>query len=139
MRPNYYIFILTEMLKYCQIYKDDGDTLNWIEVLELNQHPDRISNINVVDDNNSSNVLAYAVWGWKDRELKFGKAEVKDKSLKKHNIGTVIMKMVIAIAKFYKASLITDSVTGEPFLWDWYPKLGFTIYDQNKLIMEFES
>ena len=141
MIHNYFNFTLAEMKKYCQMSKDSGGILNWVEILELNKYPYRITQIQVVDDNARSNVLAVAQWGWsaEDGELKFGKVEVKDESIKNHNIGTVIMKMVIAIAKYYKAPRITGTIAGEKFLWFWYAQLGFTIYDHNKLIMEFES
>jgi hypothetical protein len=140
MEPNYFIFTIAEMKKYCQKYKDDGDTIDWAEILQLNRHPIRISFIHVVEDHDFSKVLAYAEWGWnnEDGELKFAKIRVKDKSLRRHKIGTVMMKMVIAIAQFYEAPRITGTVTGEPFLWDWYPKLGFAIYDRNKLLLEIK-
>jgi hypothetical protein len=138
MEANYFIFTLSEMKLFCERYDSEGDNLDWAEILELKNHLNPITFIHVVDDNDNTNIVAYAEWGWSaiDHELKFSKIKVVDESLRGQDIGPVLTKMVISIAKYYGAPRITGTVAGAPFLWDWYPKLGFTIYDYNKLIME---
>jgi hypothetical protein len=134
--PNYFVFTLTEMKKYVQMYREQSETVNWSEILRL-EHRLPISFIHVVDDNDQTKVLAFAEWGWNlvDQELEFGKIEVKE-SLCKSGIGTAIMKMVFAIAKFYEAPRITGTIAGKKHLWHWYAMLGFTIHNQNKLLMD---
>ncbi len=138
MRSNILVFKLSKMIKYCEMYKEKGDSLNWGEILKLEKYPMCIVLIHVVDDNDESKVLAYANWTGVDsnHELKFGKVEVKVESLRKHGIGETLMKIVIAIAKHFKATKITGVIAGDPFLWDFYKKLGFTIYDENKLCLD---
>jgi thiamine pyrophosphokinase len=136
MKDNYFIFSQSEMMKYVQMYQELGDSLEWSKLLCLSER-ERISFIQVIDDDNSRTVLAYQglQWDLKNKELKLQKLEV-NKAIGKSGIGTTILKMVIAIGHFYDASTITGTVVGEQFLWDWYPKLGFTIHDENKLLLE---
>ena len=139
MKENYFVFPLSEMMKYVQMYQESGDGLNWVEVLSLNERQ-RISFIQVMDDAESGTVLAYQGLQWdpKNNELKLQKLEVME-AYGKSGIGTTILKMVIAIGIFYNATRITGIVAGKPFLWNWYPKLGFTIYDENKLLIELKA
>jgi GNAT superfamily N-acetyltransferase len=129
------------MRRFCERYNAEGDTLDWAEILLLNNHPVCTTSIDVVDNDHDTKIIAYAHWSWgdKDRELKLAKIEVVDESLRGQDIGTVLMKMVIDIAKYYGAPRITGTVAGDSFLWKWYPKLGFTIYDNNKLVMEIDK
>lgn len=136
MKPNYFEFTLEEMKKYVLINQERGDAVDWADVLGFDGR-EKITSIRVFDNEHKSQELAYSMWGWsmKDSELKFGKIEVKEKS--QLGIGTTIMKMVFAIARFYKAPRITGTISGEKHLWHWYAKLGFTIHSYNKLLMEF--
>jgi hypothetical protein len=137
MEPNYLIFTPDEMNGFVQQYNETGNETDWVEILDLNKHADvPITSIQVI---NNRTELAYAQWGWSNGkvELEFHKIEIKDKSLQKRGIGTTLMKMVIAIAQFYNASKITGTIAGDRYLWDWCRKLGFTIHDQRKLLMEF--
>lgn len=140
IKSNLLSFNVSQMKKYAQMYEASRDSIDWIKILELNGSP-APTYIQITDDLDSKREVAYAVWGWdmKDNELKFGKIEVKDESLRKYGVGTTIMKMVIAIAKFYLAPRITGTIAGDKHLWHWYAKLGFTIHDQNKLLMEISK
>ena len=72
----------------------------------------------------------------KDHEMKFGKIEVAE-PFREHGIGTILMEMVISIAKFYEAPRITGTIQdGEKFRWYWFARLGFTIYEQRRLLIE---
>jgi predicted GNAT family N-acyltransferase len=140
MKSNLLSFNVSQMIKYAQMYKESRDQIDWIKIINL----DGLSAptyIQVIDDVDNKNEVAYAVWGWEqnDNELRFGKIEVKDESLQKNGVGTTIMQLVIVIAKFYNASRITGTIAGDKYLWHWYAKLGFTIHDQNKLLMEFSN
>ena len=140
MKSNLLSFSVSQMKKYAEWHKDSEDAIDWTDELELNGPP-APTYIQVMDDVGDKGEVAYAVWRWdiKDNELKFGKIEVKDESLQKYGVGTTIMNMVIAIAKSYKAPRITGTIAGDKYLWHWYAKLGFTIYDQNKLLMELSK
>ena len=136
---NFLRFTLSEMLKYVQMHREAGDTLNWSEILFLKDRP-RISFIEVTANDDREHQIAFQGLQWNNRsnELKLQKIEVAEE-FQKSRIGTTIIKMVIAIGIFYEAKRITGTVAGKPFLWDWYPKLGFTIYDGNKLLMELSE
>jgi len=134
MKPNYFILPLAEMKKYIRMCQEGGDTLDWSQILELKDRP-RVTFIQVVENNKE---LASAGWGWDGDEIKFGKIHV-DESVQKQGIADTIMKMLIAIAKHYNASKITGVIDGEEFLWGWYKKLGFVVYDGNKLLMKLRE
>jgi N-acetylglutamate synthase-like GNAT family acetyltransferase len=136
MKENYFIFKQSKMMKYVQMNRELKDSVEWDKILSLGER-ERISFIQVVDDNENTVVIAFQGLQWQDQnnELQLQKLEVKE-AFQKSGIGTTILKMVIAIGYFYRATKITGVVAGEPFLWDWYPKLGFTIHDENKLLME---
>lgn len=140
MGSNILIFKLSEMRKLCELFRGNRQ-LNWVEILGLHEHLTPFISIMVIDDHDRNRELASAIWIWNqaDCELQLGKIVVKDNSIKRQGIGTVMMMMIITIAEFYGMQRITGTVAGEPYLWDWYPKLGFTIYDYNKLIMEFNT
>jgi len=133
MKPNYFIFSLPEMKEYVRLHEEDDDSTDWGLILELKAR-DRVTFIQVIGEDNKTE-LASIGWGWNNDEIKFGKIQV-DKSLRKQGIADTLMKMFLEIAKFYKASRITGVIDGDPFLWEWYPKLGFSVYDGNKLLME---
>jgi hypothetical protein len=133
MKPNYFIFSLSEMMEYVRLCRKGVGALDWDQILELKGRPN-VTFIQVVDESNKTE-LAFAGWGWDNDEIKSGKIHV-DKSLQKQGIADTIMKMFIAIAKSNNASKITGVIDGDGFLWDWYKKLGFTVYDGNKLLME---
>ena len=137
---NIFIFPLAEMKNYVAMYDEFGDEVDWDNILKLKPTQRKIISIHVMDDVDIKKELASAVWVWKRDGMYFHKIEV-DKSVRGQHIGPTIMKMVIAIAKFYGASKITAVIEGhgEEFLYDWYPKLGFTIYDGNKLLMEIKQ
>jgi N-acetylglutamate synthase-like GNAT family acetyltransferase len=139
MKTNSIKYSLSEFKDLVSLSRKHDNSLNWSGVLDLSERPPVVS-IHIVDDSDSSNVLAYAVWGWsnQDMEMKFGKIEVK-KTNRERGYGTIIMKMIIAIAKYYQSQRITGTVTGKEFLWDWYSKLGFIIFDGNKLLMELSK
>jgi hypothetical protein len=139
MKENYLIFPLSELMEYVHMYKELGDAINWVEILSLSER-ERISFIEVTDESGNGTRLAYQGLQWdpKNNELKLQKLEVKE-AYGRSRIGTTILKMVIAIGIFYKAPRITGIVAGKPFLWNWYPRLGFTIYDENKLLMEMKA
>jgi hypothetical protein len=136
-KPNQIILPISLLLDYIQMYQDKGDALNWIRILELEKRPP-VSLIQIHDDGNKTSVLASSMRGWKEKEIKIGKIEVVE-SWRKKDIGNILMKMLFVIAEFYGASRITGAINGKKFLRDWYKNLGFTISDDNKLIMELDG
>jgi hypothetical protein len=126
------------MKEYVSINQERGDAVDWADVLGFDGC-EKITSIRVFDNEKKSQELACATWGWnlKDSELEFHKIEVKEES--QFGIGTTIMKIVFAIARFYKAPRITGTISGEKYLWNWYAKLGFTIHSYNKLLMELDK
>lgn len=130
-------FNITQMKEYAQKRIESRNQMDWKETLGLGESPAPVQ-IQVLGDDGKT-VVAYAMWGWSEKELKFGKIEVQDALLKKQGVGTTIMSIVFAIAKTYDASRITGKIAGEKYLWHWYANLGFTIYDQNKLLMELNN
>jgi N-acetylglutamate synthase-like GNAT family acetyltransferase len=139
MEENCFWCKLSEMMSYVRTYSEKGDALDWVEILKLKERPVRITYIGVVDDHYPEIVVGSAAWWYRPKgdKLKFDRIQV-EKNWRNKYIGTTIMAMVIAIARFYKVQRITGTIVGEKFLWYWYAKLGFTIYDRNKLLMEFE-
>ena len=134
-KPNQIVLSLSLMMKYVQMYQEQGDTLDWAEILDLKERTP-VSLIEVRVDNIGTEVLATVVLGWKgEKEIKILKIEVNE-PLRGKNIGNTMMKMLFATAKFYGVSIITGVIDGEAFLWDWYKKLGFTIDSGNELRME---
>ena len=129
------MFSLSEMLEYVEISKTEGSSVNWAEILSFAERP-RISLIQVFDDSDKSIVLAEASLGWVGDVLKLQKIEVHNQ---KQGIGTTMLKMVIAIAKFHNASRIEGTVAGEKFLWEWYQKFGFEIQNDRELLMQFNQ
>jgi predicted GNAT family N-acyltransferase len=136
MKPNYFILSLPEIKEYVRLHKESGDSVGWSQILELKHRP-KVTSIQVIDEDGKTE-LASVGWGWNNDEIKFGKIQV-DKSLRRQGIADTMMKMFLEIAKFYKASRITGVIDGDPFLWDWYPKFGFSVHDGNKLLMELSS
>jgi GNAT superfamily N-acetyltransferase len=136
MKPNHFIFSLSEMKEYVQLYRERRDAVDWGQILELKDRP-RIAFIQVLDENRKTE-LAMAGWGWENDVIKFGKIYV-DKSVQRQGIADTIMQMFISIAKINQASKITGVIDGEEFLWNWYKKLGFEIYDGNNLLMELRN
>jgi GNAT superfamily N-acetyltransferase len=133
---------ISEMMSYVGLFMEKSAALDWVEILKLKDRPTPINYIEVLDDQYRQMVLGSAVLSYevKDNnltELSFDKIQV-DESWRKRRIGTTIMAMIFAIARHYQVRRITGTIYGDKFLWYWYAKLGFTIYDRNKLIMEFE-
>jgi GNAT superfamily N-acetyltransferase len=88
-------------------------------------------------DSCGGDVLSYETEGDVFTELRFDKIQM-DESWRQKRIGTTIMAMILAIARYYQVRRITGTIYGDKFLWYWYAKLGFTIYDRNKLLTEFD-
>jgi GNAT superfamily N-acetyltransferase len=131
---------LSEMMSYVRRFKEKETALDWVEVLKLREHPMPIHYIGVIDDDYRQMVLGSAAWSYASDgdELRFDRIQV-DECWREKGIGTTIMAMVIAIARHYQVRRITGTISGDKFLWYWYAKLGFTIYDRNKLLIEFGS
>jgi GNAT superfamily N-acetyltransferase len=130
------------MMIYVGLFMEKGAALDWVEILKLEDRSAPISYIGVLDDRYWQMVLGSAVLSYETKgdiltELRFDKIQV-DESWRKKRIGTTIMAMIFAIARHYQVRRITGTIYGDKFLWYWYAKLGFTIYDRNKLLMEFE-
>jgi len=136
-KPNQIFLPLTLMMKYVQMCQEQGNALDWSKILDLEDRP-CVSIIEVKADNNEAEVLAHARWGWNSDEIKFGTIHV-EKPFRQQGIADTIMKIFIAIARFYDASKITGVIDGEDFLPGWYQKLGFTVYDDNKLLMDLSK
>jgi ribosomal protein S18 acetylase RimI-like enzyme len=127
------------MEELIQRYRDSNGNLAWNEVLELIDDDVRTISIDVIDESNNDTRVAGAGLTWisEGKELEISKIEVDDKHRGK-GIGTLLLEMVIAIAKFYRAEKITGTIgDGEIFRWYWFAKHGFTIYEVRKLLMEF--
>jgi len=109
------------------------------EILSLQNHPDRISSISVLEErNNEIKVIASVGIEWKNDNAYITKVEVLEIQLRGQHIGTTLIKMVIAIARYYGASSIFGVISGsKDYRYDWYPKLGFKIYEGNKMKLEF--
>lgn len=142
MEENCFRCKISEMMDYVAMLKEKGAALDWVEILKLEDRCAPIRYIRVLDDQYrqmvlGSAVLSYEMEGDVLTELRFDKIQV-DESWRKKRIGTTIMAMIFAIARHYQARRITGTIYGDKFLWDWYAKLGFTIYDRNKLLMELE-
>ena len=134
---NIIILPISTMLEYVQEFQKHGDTLDWTKILELEERS-RVVSIQIHRDDDEADMPASLMWGWKETEIKIGKIEV-DESFRKNGIGSTMMEMFFAIANFYKCSKIVGVVSGEKFLWNWYRKLGFDIYDENKLLIRFDD
>ena len=130
-------FTIAQIKEYTQKYIESRNQIDWKEILEIDEPPAPVR-IQVLEEDGKT-VVAYAIWGWNGKELDFGKIEVQEESLKEKGIGTTIMSMVLAIAKAYGTSKITGEIAGKKHLWHWYAKMGFTIYDRNKLLMELSN
>ena len=133
---------ISEMMNYVAMLTEKGATLDWVEILKLEDRLAPIRYIGELDDQYQQIVLGSAVLSYEREgdvftELRFDKIQV-DESWRKKRIGTTIMAMIFAIASHYQVQRITGTIYGDTFLWYWYAKLGFTIYDENKLLMEFE-
>ncbi len=139
MNPNYFIFNWTQMMAYVQMDRELGGDVKWADVLELENCPP-ISLIQVVDDNDDRKILAFVglTWEHEGMELVVGNIKVEE-GWNHQGVGPVIIRMVIAIGRFFKTQRITGTVVGESSNWDWYKKLGFQIHDCNKLLMEFDT
>lgn len=136
MQENNIISIhLDEILRYIQV-NVAGDSLDWGTELSLHKHSYRIISIDIW--NQKVGDVGYARWGWKGDEMKFHKVEVEPE-YQKQGIGSILMQMVIAIAKYFKATKITSTIAGDDFLDGWYEELGFTIYNQNKIVLELNK
>ena len=136
-KPNQILLPLSLLKDYIQMHQEQGEALDWIKILDLGERPP-VSLIQVSANENKANVLAFVEWGWKEKVIKIGKIKVVE-ALRNQGIGNIMMKMIFAIANYYGASKIVGVIDGEPFLWDWYSKLGFMIYDGNKLLMNLED
>ena len=133
---------ISEMMNYVAMFMEKGAGLDWVEILKLEDRSAPIHYIGVLDDQYRQMVLGSAVLSYETKgdvltELRFDKIQV-DESWRKKRIGTTIMAMIFAIARHYRVRRITGTIYGDKFLWYWYAKLGFTIYDLNKLLMEFD-
>jgi GNAT superfamily N-acetyltransferase len=133
---------ISEMMIYVAMLMEKGPALDWVEILKLEDRHAPICYIGVLDDQYRQMVLGSAVLSYETEgnvltELRFDKIQV-DESWRKKRIGTTIMAMIFAIARYYQVRRITGTIYGDKFLWHWYAKLGFTIYDRNKLLKEFE-
>jgi predicted GNAT family N-acyltransferase len=116
------------------MFQENEDALSWDKVLELEERPP-VSLIEVTSDNNDTTIVASVSWGWKGKEIRLATIEVNE-PLRGQNIGNTLMIMLIAIARHYDATKITGRIDGEEFLWNWYQKLGFRIFGENKLEMK---
>jgi GNAT superfamily N-acetyltransferase len=142
VEENYFRCKISEMMNYVGMFMEKGAALDWAEILKLKDRSAPIKYIGVVDDQFRQIVLGSAVFSYETKsddltELRFDKIQV-DESWRKKRIGTTIVAMLFAIARHYQVRRITGTIYGDKFLWHWYAKLGFTIYDQNKLLMELE-
>ena len=142
MEENCFRCKISEMMNYVAMFMEKGAGLDWGEILKLEDRSAPIRYIRVLDDQHRQIVLGSAVLSYETEgdvltELRFDKIQV-DESWRKKRIGTTIMAMIFAIARHYQVRRITGTIYGDKFLWYWYAKLGFTIYDWNKLLMEFD-
>lgn len=142
VEENCFCCKLAEMINYVRMFMEKGAALDWVGILKLKERPTPINYIRVIDDHYKHLVLGSATWSYESQgdqltELRFDRIQV-DEAWRGKRIGTTIMTMVIAIARHYKVRRITGTISGDKFLWYWYAKLGFMIYDRNKLLMEFE-
>ena len=139
MKSNVITLPMSTMLEYAKKNRRHDVHLDWGEILELEKRPP-VALIQIHRDDDTSDILASLSWGWQDKEMKLAKITVVDKNdFRKKGIGNALMEMLFSVAKFYECSKITGVIDGKKFLWDWYEKLGFDIYDKNKLLMRFDD
>jgi GNAT superfamily N-acetyltransferase len=142
MKENCFRCKVSEMMNYVRMLLGKEAAPDWVGILKLKERCVPLQAIGVMDDHYKQMVLGSAVWSYEAKgdehtELRLDQIQV-DECLRRKCIGTTIMAMLIAIARYYQVRRITGRISGDKFLWYWYAMLGFTIHDRDQLLMEFE-
>jgi predicted N-acetyltransferase YhbS len=142
MNENCFRCKVSEMMNYVRMFLDRKAALDWVGILKLKERAVPLQSIRVMDDQYEQMVLGSAVWSYEMKddelsELRLDRIQV-DECWRRKCIGSTLMAMVIATARYYQARRITGMISGDKFLWYWYARLGFTIHDRDQLLMEFE-
>jgi GNAT superfamily N-acetyltransferase len=130
------------MMNHVRMFLEKEAAPDWVRILRLKERGVPLQAIGVMDDQYKQMVLGSAVWSYEVKddeltELRLDRIQV-DECWRRKCIGTTIMAMLIAIARYYQVARITGRISGDKFLWYWYAMLGFTIHDRDQLLMEFE-
>jgi GNAT superfamily N-acetyltransferase len=134
---------MSEMMNYVRMFLEEEAALDWAGILNLKERDVPLQAIGVMDDQYEQMVLASVVWSYEAKgdeltELRLDRVQV-DEYWRGKCIGTTLMAMLVAVARYYQVRRITGRISGDRFLWYWYADLGFTIHDRDQLLMEFET
>jgi len=138
-------FSLAQMMEYTKNSPESDNVKYWADLLELPKK--EISSISVYGDNDRNKELVFVglQWIWNEEETDIIELRLFDK-ITPDDIGAVIMKIVIAVARFYQAPRIIIESRGryvlkEYPLWKWYQseEIGFKVsHNKSELIMELK-